>query len=91
LFQSFTEADKVIASHCYCNGHYAVLAKDTDFLIFNVPYIPLSSLQMHKTNPFTKENGKVVNQINASICYPHVTAAAFGIPRQVVAHQYDSF
>eukprot|EP01128_Nolandella_sp_AFSM9_P003352 TRINITY_DN1434_c0_g2_i1.p1 TRINITY_DN1434_c0_g2~~TRINITY_DN1434_c0_g2_i1.p1 ORF type:complete len:276 (-),score=44.86 TRINITY_DN1434_c0_g2_i1:251-1078(-) len=45
------EADRYIASVCRLRNAFAVLGQDSDFFIFQVPYIPLSSLHFgpHQT------------------------------------------
>jgi hypothetical protein len=74
------EADLEVARFCSKEQHYAVLANDTDYFIFDIPaYIPMSSLEITNNNvtavrynkyDFSKSYSAQVEQLLHE--YPHL-------------------
>jgi hypothetical protein len=53
------EADRLAAQICRTENHFAVLAEDSDYLLMNVRYLPLSSLYLGEEHDAPSVHGKV--------------------------------
>lgn len=53
------EADRLAAQICRSGNHFAVLAEDSDYLLMNVRYFPLTSLYMDEEIEGATLHGKV--------------------------------